>query len=49
LAPPPPTWSREKCAAYRDEASSIADALGAASTQLDARLRARIASYGSYC
>jgi (p)ppGpp synthase/HD superfamily hydrolase len=49
LAPPPPNWSREKCAAYRDEAGSIADALGAASAQLDARLRARIASYGSYC
>jgi (p)ppGpp synthase/HD superfamily hydrolase len=49
LAPPPSNWSREKCAAYRDEAGSIADALGAASAQLDARLRARIASYGSYC
>ncbi len=49
LAPPPPTWSREKCAAYRDEATSIADALGAASAQLDARLRRRIASYAAYC
>jgi (p)ppGpp synthase/HD superfamily hydrolase len=49
LAPPPPDWSREKCAAYRQEGIAIADALGAASATLDARLRARIASYSSYC
>jgi (p)ppGpp synthase/HD superfamily hydrolase len=48
LAPPPSSWTREKCARYRDEAILIADALGAASPALDARLRARIASYATY-
>jgi (p)ppGpp synthase/HD superfamily hydrolase len=49
LAPPPAHWSRDKCRAYRDEAIVIADTLGTASAALDARLRARIASYAAYC
>ena len=48
LGPPPRSWSSDKRRRYRDEAISIADALGAASAALDARLRARIASYASY-
>ena len=49
LAPPPDHWTRDKCRAYREQAIAIADALGAASPMLDARLRARIASYAAYC
>lgn len=49
LAPPPAKWTRDKCRAYREEAIAIADALGAASAVLDARIRARIASYATYC
>jgi len=49
LAPPPGHWTRDKCRAYREEATKIADALGAASAMLDARLRDRIASYAAYC
>jgi (p)ppGpp synthase/HD superfamily hydrolase len=49
LAPPPASWSRDKCRAYRQEAIAIADVLGAASPALEARLRARIASYATYC
>lgn len=48
LAPPPAGWSRDKCRAYRDEAIAIADALGAASPALDARIRARIAAYAAH-
>jgi (p)ppGpp synthase/HD superfamily hydrolase len=48
LAPPPAAWSADKRRAYRDEALQIADALGAASTTLDARLRARAAAYEQY-
>jgi (p)ppGpp synthase/HD superfamily hydrolase len=48
LAPPPKTWSADKCRRYRDEAISIADALGAASPALDVRIRARIAAYAAY-
>lgn len=49
LATPPRHWPRDKCAAYRREALAIADALGAASAPLAARLRARIAGYAAYC
>jgi len=49
LAPPPRSWSAEKRRAYRDEARGIADALGEASPELDARLRARIERYAAYC
>jgi (p)ppGpp synthase/HD superfamily hydrolase len=49
LAPPPSGWTREKCAAYRDEAVAIADALGGANEQLGRRLRARIEAYRAYC
>lgn len=45
LEPPPRSWKPEKIAAYRAEAGTIADALGAASPRLEARLRARIAGY----
>jgi (p)ppGpp synthase/HD superfamily hydrolase len=48
LAPPPRGWSADKRRAYRDEAIEIADALGAASAALAARLRARIAGYAAY-
>lgn len=49
LAPPPAAWSRAKCAAYREEAIAIADALAGASPALDARIRVRIAAYATYC
>ena len=49
LAPPPPHWTVEKCRTYREEAIAIADALGAASPRLDARLRDRIGSYLAFC
>ena len=49
LAPPPAHWSRDKCRAYREQAIAICDALGAASPALEARLRARIASYAACC
>ena len=42
---PPPYWSAAKIDAYRAEAGDIADALGAASPYLLARLRAKIAAY----
>jgi (p)ppGpp synthase/HD superfamily hydrolase len=48
LAAPPHYWTREKCAAYRDEAIAIADALGAANALLHDRLRAKIAAYAAY-
>jgi (p)ppGpp synthase/HD superfamily hydrolase len=49
LSTPPHYWTKEKCAAYRAEATAIADALGHASAALDARLRARIAAYAAHC
>ena len=45
LERPPQHWKPTKVAAYRAEALVIADALGAASPYLLARLRARIAGY----
>jgi len=48
LAPPPSSWTADKCRAYRDEALQIADALGGASAALDERLRARAAAYERY-
>jgi (p)ppGpp synthase/HD superfamily hydrolase len=45
LEKPPHYWQPAKIAAYRAEALVIADALGAASPYLLARLRARIAGY----
>lgn len=48
LAPPPGSWTREKCAAYREEAVAIADALGEASEPLHRRLRARIEAYRAF-
>ena len=49
MAPPPAHWSKDKRAAYRDEAIAIADALADASPLLAARLRDRIAAYARYC
>lgn len=49
LSAPPHHWSKAKCAAYRQEAITIADALGHASATLDARLRARIEAYEQFC
>jgi (p)ppGpp synthase/HD superfamily hydrolase len=46
LQPPPPHWSREKIAAYRQEAGLILDALSGVSPFLDQRLRAKIVAYG---
>jgi len=48
LGPPPRSWPADKRRRYRDEAIVIADALGAASAVLDARIRARIAIYAEY-
>jgi (p)ppGpp synthase/HD superfamily hydrolase len=48
LADPPRSWTPEKRRAYRDEAIAIADALGAASPALEARIRARIAAYQAF-
>jgi (p)ppGpp synthase/HD superfamily hydrolase len=48
LGPPPRSWPSDKRGRYRDEAITIADALGAASQALEARIRARIAAYGAY-
>ncbi len=45
LEAPPHYWTTTKIDAYRAEAQVIADALGAASPYLHARLRARIAAY----
>ena len=49
LAPPPAHWSAEKRRAYRVEAVTIADTLGSANAQLDARIRMRIAAYAAHC
>jgi (p)ppGpp synthase/HD superfamily hydrolase len=49
LSAPPHYWAKEKCAAYRVEAVTIADALGYASGALEGRLRARIEAYKAYC
>lgn len=48
LAQPPRSWPAEKRRAYRDEARTIADALGEASAVLEARLRLRIELYAAY-
>jgi hypothetical protein len=45
---PPDYWTREKRVSYRDEAIVIADALGAASAALDARIRAKAKAYAAY-
>ena len=45
LQPPPSHWTPAKIAAYRDEALQIVEVLGAASSYLDGRLRAKIAAY----
>jgi (p)ppGpp synthase/HD superfamily hydrolase len=49
MAEPPHYWPKEKRAAYRAEATVIADALGASCPFLDARLRAKIATYAAFC
>ncbi len=49
LSAPPPHWTRDKRGAYRNEALTIADVLGAASPLLDARLRSRAAAYRAFC
>lgn len=48
LAQPPRAWPTEKRRAYREEARTIADALGEASAPLEARLRLRIELYAAY-
>lgn len=45
LQPPPDSWSREKVAAYKEEARLILDELGAASRYLSERLAGKIESY----
>jgi (p)ppGpp synthase/HD superfamily hydrolase len=47
LGPPPPHWTAEKIAAYRAEAGTILDALGAACPRLAGRLARRIAAFGA--
>jgi (p)ppGpp synthase/HD superfamily hydrolase len=49
MSEPPHYWSKEKRAAYRAEATKIADALGARCPVLDARLRAKIEAYAAFC
>jgi (p)ppGpp synthase/HD superfamily hydrolase len=49
MSEPPHYWPKEKRAAYRVEATKIADALGAACPFLDARLRAKIEAYAAFC
>jgi (p)ppGpp synthase/HD superfamily hydrolase len=46
LREPPPYWTAEKIAGYRDEASLILTELGAACPVLSARLRERLTLYG---
>lgn len=46
LSDPPSYWTDEKIDGYRVEAVEIADALGAASAVLEARIRAKILAYG---
>jgi hypothetical protein len=48
LAEPPSYWSRDKRAAYREEARVILAALGGASAPLAARLAAKIEAYGAF-
>jgi len=48
LDAPPHYWSREKRQKYRDEALTIAEALGSASAALDARIRSRATAYERY-
>lgn len=45
LAPPPSHWTGEKIVAYREEATTILDALGEAHEPMAARLASRIAAY----
>jgi (p)ppGpp synthase/HD superfamily hydrolase len=45
---PPRYWTVDKRRGYRDEAVTIADALGAASSVLEARIRTRIAAYTAH-
>lgn len=47
LAPPPSSWTPAKIERYREEAVTVADALGDASPALHARLREKIAAYGA--
>lgn len=49
LSEPPHYWKTDKRLKYRDEAITIADTLGYASPYLDARIRARIERYKSFC
>lgn len=48
LAEPPHYWSRDKRAAYREEARAILAALAGASSPLAARLAAKIEAYGAF-
>lgn len=49
LAPPPSSWSAEKCRGYREEAILIADALAGVSEHLDTRIHTRIEAYAAFC
>jgi len=49
MSEPPHFWTRDKRMAYRAEATLIANELGYASPELEARLRARIAAYATFC
>jgi len=48
LQPPPPYWTTEKRAAYREEAREILSSLGEASPFLAQRLQKKIDDYVSY-
>ncbi|HEY5920644.1 MAG TPA: HD domain-containing protein [Kofleriaceae bacterium] len=49
MSSPPSYWNKAKRESYRVEAGLIADTLGYASPELEARLRARIAAYAAFC
>lgn len=48
LQPPPPHWTPQKCARYREEAARILDALGSASPHLSGRLQSMMEAYMPY-
>lgn len=49
LQTPPAHWSKEKTAAYRQEAMVILEELGSANHSLATRLAAKIEAYLAYC
>ena len=48
LMPPPAHWTKQKCAAYQEEARLILETLGEASPLLARRLGEKIEAYTQY-